>query len=180
MITESKEEKMTESFFDKQKMEQYRNDLLSPIKSRIGMFYMLPMGALAGLKVTHLDERACKVKVPYKFLNKNPFNTTYWAVLGMAAEMAGGAILLMYTKNAKVSVANFVVGCESKFVNRAVGVTTFITNDGLLIKEKVEEAIKTGEAITFDTTTIGYSEENKVIAEFVFTWSVKARKNKKA
>lgn len=176
MITESKKETKITDFFDRKKMQQYRADLLSPIKSKIGMFYMLPMGALAGLKVTQLDDETCKVTAPYKFLNKNPFNTTYWAVLGMAAEMAGGAILLMYTKNAKVSVANFVIGSDSKFINRALGLTTFVTNDGLLIKEKVEEAIQTGKAVTFTTTSIGYDENDKIISEFIFTWSVKARK----
>lgn len=175
-MTETIAEKKLEKYFDLKKMKQYRDDLLSPLKSRIGMFFMLPMGALAGLRVTELNEETCKVSNPHKFLNKNPFNTTYWAVLGMNAEMAGGAILLMYTKNSKVSVANFVVGCESKFVNRALGTTTFVTNDGALIRDKVIEAVETGEPVVFKTTSIGYSDDNKVVAEFIFTWSVKARK----
>ena len=166
---------LREVIFDEEKIMKERKRITNPLLFRLGMLFILPLGFFTGMKVTRLDDQGSAATVRYKFLNKNPFKTTYWAVLGMAAEMAGGVILLNYAKNCSPSVATFVVGCDSKFVNRALGVTTFECNDGPLIREMVEKAAATGEGYTFKTTTTGMSEEGKVVAEFEFTWSVKGR-----
>lgn len=163
--------------FDDASIAKERKRMLKPLLMRLGMLYALPLGAFTGMKVTRIDDRGSEVTVPYKFLNKNPFKTTYWAVLGMAAEMAGGVILLNYARNCTPSVATFVVGCNSKFVNRALGVTTFTCNEGPKIKEMVELAAATGEGQTFDTVTNGYAEDGTLVCEFLFTWSVKGRKS---
>ncbi|MEZ5008525.1 MAG: DUF4442 domain-containing protein [Chitinophagales bacterium] len=161
--------------FNEESIAKRHKILSSKFLLRMGMISSLPLGFLTGMYIKNIDDNSCKVAVPYKFLNKNPFKTTYWAVLGMAAEMASGIILVTYAKNITPSVATFVVGCDSKFINRALGVTTFECNDGQLIKEKVKIASETGEGHTFKTTTIGYSDDGKVVAEFIFTWSVKGR-----
>lgn len=155
--------------------EEYRKLMTNPITSRAGMYYKLPMAAMAECRIIELNEELCKVAVPYKFLNKNPFNTTYWAVLGMAAEMAGGALLLMLTHKSQPSISTFVTGCTAKFVKTAKGLTTFVCNDGALIADKVEKAKATKQADTFNTNIVGYDDKGNVIAEFTFEWSIKAR-----
>ena len=122
--------------------QEYRKLVLSPF-FRAGMLKELPMGTIAGLKIIELDDLQCKVTVPYKYINKNPFNTTYWAVLGMAAEMASGAMVQMYTHKSKPSVSIFVTGCNGKFIKRAIGVTTFVCIDGQLIADTIQKAIDT-------------------------------------
>ena len=47
----------------------------------------LPMGFLSGMKIKKLEENQCEVTIPFKWINKNPFKSTFWAVLGMGAEM---------------------------------------------------------------------------------------------
>ena len=172
---ESVEKARREVSFDNAGILRERKRILNPFLFRLSLIYKLPMGFFAGLKVTRLDDEGATATVPYKFVNKNPFNTTYWAVLGMAAELAGGVIVLNYTGNCTPSVAIFVVGCDAKFVNRALGVSTFECNDAPLIKKMVELAAATGEGQTFKTSSIGYSDDGKVVAEFEFTWSVKGR-----
>lgn len=154
--------------------EAYRKLVLSPL-FRAGMLKELPMGAIAGLKITELDELQCKVTVPYKYVNKNPFNTTYWAVLGMAAEMASGAMVQMYTHKITPSVSMFVTGCNGKFIKRAVGVTTFICNDGLLIAETIQKAIDTMQPQTIQSNVKGYDKNKVLLVDFTFEWSLKAR-----
>jgi hypothetical protein len=154
--------------------EAYRKLVLSPF-FRAGMLKELPMGAIAGLKITELDELQCKVTVPYKYVNKNPFNTTYWAVLGMAAEMASGAMVQMYTHKITPSVSMFVTGCNGKFIKRAVGVTTFICNDGLLIAETIQKAIDTMQPQTIQSNVKGYDKNKVLLVDFTFEWSLKAR-----
>ncbi len=163
------------SYFDEKKIKRFQRIMTNPFLFRSVLLYSLPSAVITGMKITRLDDEGCEVKVPYRFFNKNPFKTTYWAILGMAAEMVGGAQLMMYTRHSTPSVANFVVGCEAKFINRALGVTRFESNDAQLMKSMVTESIETGEAVTFDTQTIGYSEDGTIVVDFKFTWSVKAR-----
>ncbi|MBK9327920.1 MAG: DUF4442 domain-containing protein [Sphingobacteriales bacterium] len=153
---------------------EYRNLVLSPF-FKVGMLKVLPMGTIAGLKITELDEQQCKVTVPYKYINKNPFNTTYWAVLGMAAEMASGAMVQMYTHKLNPSVSMFVTGCEGKFLKRAVGITTFICTDGQLIADTIQKAIDTREPQTIQSNVKGYDKDNVLLVDFNFEWSLKAR-----
>lgn len=143
------------------------------------MFKILPMGFLSGMKITELNEETCSVTVPYKRLNKNPFNSTFWAVLGMAAEMSSGALMTMYTHKQKPSISMLVADCTAEFVKKATGVTTFTCNDGALIKAKIIEAIKTKEGQVIPTTMVGKNNAGEVIAKFSFTWTIKARTPKK-
>lgn len=158
-------------------IEQYRKLVLSPF-FKAGLLKVLPMASIAGLKITELDNEHCKVTVPYKYLNKNPFNTTYWAVLGMAAEMASGALVQMFTYKSTPSVSMFVTGCDGKFIKRATGVTTFICNDGLLISQTIQKAIDTNEAQTILSNVKGYDKDGVLIVDFNFEWSIKARSKK--
>lgn len=157
--------------------ESYRKLVLSPF-FKAGLLKELPMASIAGLKITELDDEQCKVTVPYKYINKNPFNTTYWAVLGMAAEMASGALVQMFTHKLEPSVSMFVTGCDGKFIKRALGVTTFICNDGTLIAETVQKAIETKEPQTMQSSSKGYDKDNVLICDFTFEWSLKARSKK--
>ncbi len=154
--------------------EDYKKMALSPF-FKAGMLTVMPMGTIAGLKIIELNDQQCKVTVPYKYVNKNPFNTTYWAVLGMAAEMASGAMVQMYTHKTKPSVSMFVTGCKAKFIKRAVGLTTFICDEGHIIADKVQKAIDTKEPQTIINQIKGYDEQNNLLLEFEFEWSIKAR-----
>lgn len=154
--------------------EAYRKQVLSPF-FKLGMLKFLPMGAVADLKITELDAEQCQVTVPYKYVNKNPFNTTYWAVLGMAAEMASGAMVQMYTHKLQPSVSMFVTGCNGKFIKRAVGITTFVCQDGILIRDTIQKAIDTKTPQTIQSHVVGYDKDGVVLVEFDFEWSLKAR-----
>jgi len=158
--------------------EQYRKLMLHPISFKAGLLTKLPLAGIADCRITELNEDICKVTVPYRFLNKNPFDTTYWAVLGMAAEMAGGALLLMYTHKTNPSVSTFVTGISSKFVKTATDLTTFVCHEGEMIRERVRRAVETGEPDAFNVKSIGYDKDGNITSEFIFEWSIKARKKK--
>lgn len=166
-------------FFNKKNLTDYQKLVLNPLAFKAGLVTGLPLASFIGVKLTKLTETDCEVTVPYRFLNKNPFNTTYWAVLGMAAEMASGALLLMYTNKLKPSVSTFVIACDAKFVKRAVGLTTFKCDQGLEIAEKVYRTSQTFEGEEIRCITNAYNEQGEIVAEFSFTWGIKARKPKK-
>ena len=148
---------------------------VKPFFFRLYLFIKLPMGFLSGMKIRQLNEEKCIVTVPFKRLNKNPFKSTFWAVLGMAGEMNGAALILQYTYNHEPSIATLPINCEAEFYKKATGLTIFTCSDSKMIKEKVEEAINTGEGVIIKTTAIGRDINNEKLCQFIFTWSIKLR-----
>ncbi|HIB29601.1 MAG TPA: thioesterase, partial [Candidatus Marinimicrobia bacterium] len=83
-------------------MNKEQNKFVKRVKSRF-LFKLftiakLPLAFISGLKVLDLDENQCSTSVQYKYLNKNPFQSMYFAVLNMAAELSTGVLALLATK----------------------------------------------------------------------------------
>ena len=170
---------MTENFqFDQSRIDYIKKSFTNNFKFRFSLFKILPMGFLSGMKISKLTEDKCSVTVPYKRKNKNPFRSTFWAVLGMAAEMSSGALLIMYTHKQKPSVAMIIVNCKGNFVKKATDITTFTCNDGQKIKQAIKTAIEKEEPQLIECDMAGVNEAGEEVANFTFTWSVKARINK--
>lgn len=169
---------MENTCFNTANIQEYQKRISNPLLFKLGLMKNLPLASIIGVKLKHLNESECELTVPYKFLNKNPFKTTYWAVLGMAAEMTSGLLLLMYTNKLKPSVSTFVIACEAKFHKRAVGKTCFRCKQGEEIAEKIIKTVKTFEPEEIRCLTNAYDEEGDLVAEFIFTWGIKARKPK--
>ena len=161
--------------FKREHIEYIQKNFTNSLKFRMTMFKMLPMGYLSGMKINELTDEKCSVTVPFKRRNKNPFKSTFWAVLGMAAEMSSGALLLMYTFKQKPSVAMIVMKCEGEFIKKATDITTFTCNDGLKIKEAINKTALTGEPELIECNMTGENKAGEEVAKFTFTWSVKAR-----
>lgn len=68
-----------------------------------------------------------------------------------------------------------VIKTESEYFKKATGITTFSCEDGILIKQVIEDAISTGEARTITAKSTGRNNTGEVVAEFKITWSFKAK-----
>ncbi len=152
--------------------------LKHPLKFRMFLLSRLPNAFFAGVRIKNIDEDHCEVSVPYKWFTKNPFRSTYFACLSMAAEMSTGALCLVHLYKRQPAVSMLVVKVESEYFKKAVGKTSFICEDGIKIKEAIEDTIKTNEAKTMRARSVGRNDEGVIVAEFFVTWSFKA-KNKK-
>ena len=122
-----------------------------------------------------IDENKCEVSVPFKWFSQNPFRSTYFACLSMAAEMSTGALALGHLYKRKPAVSMLVVRTEGEYFKKAVDKTTFVCEAGSDIKRMIEEAVATGEARTIRAKTIGKNKAGEIIAEFFITWSFKAK-----
>lgn len=141
------------------------------------LFSKLPAAWLAGVRVKHLESSKAEVTVPYKWLSQNPFRSTYFACLSMAAEMSTGLLAMGHTYQRKPSVSMLVVKLEGDFFKKATGVTAFTCEDGEKIRSVIEETISTGEARSFKAKTVGKNAVGELVAEFYITWSFKAKVN---
>ncbi len=147
----------------------------SPLKFGMFLFTKLPSAFFSGVRVISLEEEYCEVSIPYKWFSQNPFRSTYFACLGMAAELSTGALAMahLYKKNPAVSM--LVVKSESEFFKKAIAKTIFRCEDGNTIKQTINEAIATKEAKTVTAKCIGKNLNGDIVAVFSFTWSFKAK-----
>lgn len=148
----------------------------SPFKFRLFLFYKLPSAFFCGVRVRYVDEEKCVTSVPFKWLSQNPFKSTYFACLSMAAEMSTGILAMAHIYQRKPAVSMLVLNVKGEFIKKAVGKTTFTCEDGSLIKNIIEEAIATGEGKAITVRSTGRNADNEIVAEFEITWSFKARK----
>ncbi|MDZ4666685.1 MAG: DUF4442 domain-containing protein [bacterium] len=139
------------------------------------LWIKLPLVAFIGVRLKSISAQEINLTVKYKWLNKNPFNTLYWAVLGMAAELCSGLLILMYAHKKKPGIAMFVVKSSAIFKKRALGKITFTCTQGLAMESCINECIANKSIKTIDCKTIACDEANDIVAEFVFTWSIKGR-----
>jgi hypothetical protein len=146
-----------------------------PVKFRVFLFSKLPSAFFSGVRLRDIDENKCIVTVPYKWFSQNPFKSTYFACLAMAAEMSTGTLGLMQLHKRNPAVSMLVVKLEANYYKKALGRTTFICRDGEKFQQAVDESIATGESRTIVAKSTGTNNKGELIAEFFVTWSFKAK-----
>ena len=154
----------------------FRKMVCSPVRFRLLMLARLPMAYIAGLKVTALSHEQASVSIPYKYLNKNPFNSIYFACLSMAAELSTGVLCMMHIYQSAPAVSMLVVHMDADFTKKAVGRILFTCHDGEQIYKAAEKTKATGEGVTVIATSTGVDENGDQVAEFRYTWSLKAKR----
>jgi hypothetical protein len=149
---------------------------MHPLKFKLFLLTRLPSAFFAGVRVKDADAGRCVATVPYKWFTKNPFRSTYFACLSMAAEMSTGVLVMTHLRGRERSVSSLVIKLEANYFKKAVGRSYFQCQDGALIRKAIEQAVATGEGTTVRACSTGLNEAGEIIAEFFITWSFKSRK----
>lgn len=140
----------------------------------------LPAAFFSGVRVREISATHCAATIPFKWLTQNPFRSTYFASLSMAAELTTGILGLMQVYRRSPPVSMLVVKVDSSYFKKATGRTRFECHDGALFEKAVDEAIATGEPRTVTARSSGVNAAGETVAEFYVTWSFRARTIKKA
>ncbi|MBS1495925.1 MAG: DUF4442 domain-containing protein [Bacteroidetes bacterium] len=154
---------------------KFLNIVMHPFKFRLFLLYKLPSAYFSGVRVRYLDDEKCAVTVPYKWFSQNPFKSTYFACLAMAAEMSTGVLAMSNTYGQKPAVSMLVLKVEGDFYKKANSLTTFICEDGQRIAQVIKDAIVQRNSTIITAHTIGKNKEGQVVANFAVTWSFKAK-----
>lgn len=142
---------------------------------RLFLLRKLPAAFFAGLRIETASQAQCTVSVPYNWRTKNPFRSTYFACLSMAAEMSTGALAMAAVYGRKPPVSLLIVTMESRFFKKAVGKTHFTCIDGLLLAQAVQAAVETKQPQTVRVCSTGQDATGTTVATFEFTWSFKVK-----
>ncbi|CAN5861697.1 hypothetical protein BH11BAC4_BH11BAC4_18150 [soil metagenome] len=149
----------------------------NPFKFIIFLLTKLPAAFFSGVRLKYADQLQAQVTIPYKWFSKNPFRSTYFACLSMAAEMSTGILAMMYTYQQEPAISLLVTKVEGTFMKKATGISTFTCEDGLAFEQAAQEAAASGKSTTVTARSSGKDKLGDIVAEFVITWSFKAKAN---
>jgi hypothetical protein len=140
------------------------------------LFFKIPSAFFSGVRIVDIDEESCVVQVPYSWFSKNPFGSTYFACLSMAAEMSTGALAMVQVYKRQPPVSMLVIKTEASYFKKARGITRFTCNSGAAIRDAVLQSIQTGEGQEITVISTGRDQANEKVAEFRISWSFKPKK----
>ncbi len=148
---------------------------INPRKLNIFLLFKLPSAWLCGVRVKSIDSASCLVTVKHRWMNQNPFNSMFWAVQGMAAELTTGALVTGYIRDSGKNISMLVANNNATFTKKATGRITFVCNDGNLVQEAIQKAVETGEGQTVWMKSIGTNKEGVAVSTFNFEWTIKVK-----
>jgi hypothetical protein len=146
-----------------------------PVKFRMFLFMKLPAAFFSGVRIKKIDEERSIVSVPFKWLTQNPFKSTYFASLAMAAEMSTGVLAMMHIYKRSPPVSMLITNMEATYFKKATGKTFFLCEAGKQIYYTIEGSLASKESKSITVKSTGTNKEGELIAEFLFTWSFKAK-----
>jgi len=142
------------------------------------LMFKLPSAYLCGVRMKELDNSKTIVTVTHRWINQNPFNSMYFAVQSMAAELTTGALVIKKIKESGKQISMLVTNHNGTFTKKAVGKIIFICTDGHLIDEALQRTIETGEGQTILLKSVGINENDEQVSAYEFEWSVKLKSKK--
>ena len=145
------------------------------VKFNLFLLKNLPAAWFSGVRIVDANDAFSVVSVPYKWLTRNPFRSTYFASLSMAAELSTGILAMAHIYKRKPSVALLVTGIEGKFHKKATGKTFFHCEMGEKIKATIDSATALKVPQEIRAYSVGKNTKGETVAEFWITWSFKVR-----
>ena len=135
----------------------------------------LPAAFLCGVRTTVLDDGKCVVSVKHRWINQNPFNSMFWAVQGMAAELTTGALVMNKVKGSGHKISMLVLTNKASFSKKATGRITFTCDEGYKVDEAIKSAIDTGEGQTVWLNSKGINQDGIQVSDFNFEWTLRVK-----
>ena len=135
----------------------------------------LPSAYLCGVRTKSMNDTTCVVSVKYKWINQNPFNSMFWAVQGMAAELSTGALVMHKIRSSGKKISMLVANNNASFTKKATGRIIFSCNQGVDIDEAIQKAIETKEGQTVWLSSVGINSDGMKVSEFNFEWTLKVK-----
>ena len=144
---------------------------------KLNTFLMLkvPAAWICGVRIKELDDQKCRVGVRHRWINQNPFNSMYFAVQAMAAELSTGALVMKQVRDSGEKISMLVKSNKATFHKKATGRIQFTSFDAELVQKAVEEATRSGEGKTLWMNSVGVNEEGVEVSSFSFEWTLKRR-----
>lgn len=148
---------------------------ISPTKLNTFLMFKLPSAYFCGVRTKYLDDLKCVVSVKHRWINQNPFNSMFWAVQGMAAELTTGALVMSKIKQSGHNISMLVANNNASFTKKAIGRISFVCEEGEKVNAAIVKAIETGEGQTIWMNSVGTNADGVEVSSFNFEWTLKVK-----
>ncbi len=149
--------------------------LLSPSRINVFLFFKLPSAFWCGVRLRSVNRHHCVTTVKHNWFNKNPFNSLYFAVQAMAAELSTGVLVMQAIQESGQDISMLVAASSSIFSKKATGRIFFTCDEGQKVFSAVQDAIKSGQGQIIVLHSTGTNEKGEVVAEMKFNWTIKIK-----
>ena len=143
------------------------------------LLFKLPSAFLCGVRVQELSNSSCSVRIKESWINKNPFNSIYFAAQSMAAELSTGALVMREIQKSGHDISMLVTGCTMLFNKKAKGEIVFSCQQGTEISAAIRDAIHTNKGQILNLGAKGINAQGDIVSEMKFEWSLKTKISKK-
>lgn len=148
---------------------------MSRFQINLFLFFKLPSAFWCGVRLKSITQEQCVTSVRHRWFNQNPFQSMYFAVQAMAAELSTGALVMQNIKESGKKISMLVANNKGNFTKKATGRITFTCQDGLSVTQTIQQAIATGEGQTVWLKAIGTNEKGEQVSEMDFEWTLKLK-----
>lgn len=146
-------------------------------KGKLNYFLLvkLPSAYFTGVRVEQISENKAVVRVKHRWISQNPFNSLYYGVQAMAAELSTGVLVLKKISESNKRISMLVTKQSATFTKKGRGVVRFTCDDGYKIDSAIADTIKTGQGQTILLRSQALNEADEIVSSFEFEWSLKAK-----
>ena len=145
------------------------------IKLNAFLFFKLPSAFWCGVWLIEINSNLCSATVRENWINKNPFQSIYFAVLAMGAELTTGALVLQEIRISGQNCSMLVLNSNASFHKKAKGTIRFTCDTSGNLKDILHKTISTGEGQTVWLKSQGVNKQGDVVCEMEFEWSIKLK-----
>ena len=149
---------------------------LTPKKINQFTLFKLPSAWFCGVRLTEITNQKSVASVKHRWINQNPFNSMYFAVQAMAAELTTGALVMQSIQNHNKKISMLVAENKSEFLKKAKGRIHFKCEDGDALEEAMHICLTRDEGATIWMKAVGKNDEQEVVSIFEFKWTLKQKK----
>jgi hypothetical protein len=141
------------------------------------LLFRLPLALIAGIKIDFIDKNQCKVALPFKWLNKNPFGSMYFASLSMASELSTGLLVLQAIDNHEYQFSILVKQMKGNFEKKGMENIYFLCHlKQELLFETFEKTIKSDSWESITIESVGKTRDGEICCTFEYEWAIRKSK----
>ena len=144
----------------------------TPSRLNLFTFFRLPSVWWCGIRVKKIEEAYCEARVVHRWINHNPFQSMFWAVQGMAAELTTGVLIMQAIHESNRKISMLVLNNRANFTKKARGMISFSCDSEQKIAVAMKELTSSQKPQTLWLTSKGIDSNGDVVSTFEFEWTL--------
>ncbi len=138
-----------------------------------GLDFMIPFNKPHGFKIIDINEEKIRTKLPYKRRNLNHIKGIHACAMATVSEFTTGLMILYKLDVKKYRIIMQKLEMEYHFQGKMDAYAEFSIND-TWVKEKVEEPLKTADAVIIPCEVKLYDKEKNHLSTGMIYWQIKS------